>query len=204
MVTVGSDVGTIYMKAEARNLGAFGEYGWNITIDRDDTKLIIDAKSALNWYGYQDKSGNASGENNFQIWFATNLQAKSKTADEIREVRIVEKESTGAANWAGWLDGSGNFLAWPGIAFSVVNDADGCSIHVEVLYSVLGIDKTTTIGLGFGEWYAADTETPWACPFYDGATQTFIESGWAVNCNDPSSLLHWAPDNSTKVEYVAG
>ena len=75
-------------------------------------------------------------------------------------------------------------------------------MHAEVTYEVLGIDKTATVGLAFGEWYG-QTAPAWTCPFYDGATQQFVATGWACDINNPSTSIHWAADNSTKVEFVA-
>ena len=202
-VTVGGEDQEIYMRTNG-DLGAFGRYGWNTRIDRDDTKLIIDLKSDKNWYGAKDMDGKASGENNLQVYFIKDLTIKTKTADNVFELRMVEKVDSGAENWAGWLDGNSKFLAWPaGISYNIVNDVSGCRIHVEVAYDILGITAADTIGLGLGEWYAANTAAPWTCPFYDGATQTFINTGWAVNVNDPSTCLHWKQDNTTQVVFVA-
>ncbi len=202
-VTIGMEIDDVTMLAEARNLGTFGNYGWNVTIDRSETKLIVDLVSAHNWYGKTDLDGNTTfSENELQIYFVTDLTAKSKTADGLRELTIVEKVSQGGTDWAGWRDGSRSFLTWPGITYSVYNGDDGCKVHVEVAYSLLGIDKGDTVGLALGEWYGQET-AKWSCPFYTSGTQTFVTSGWAVNVNDPSTSLHWAADNSTKVVYVA-
>ncbi len=200
---VGLSTGDIKMNAEARNLGTFGQYAWDVTIDRNEDKLVIDLVSLHNWYGTTDLDGNATlTENELQIYFITDLNAKEKTAAGIRELTIVEKASQGGVDWAGWRDGIRNFLDWPGITYSVSNDDCGCKVHVEVAYSLLGIEKGDTIGFAVGEWYG-QANPVWSCPFYTDTNQTFISSGWAVNINDPSSSIHWAADNSTKVVYVA-
>ena len=198
-VAVGGENVIVYMTNEARNLGKFGKYGWNVTIDRDETKLTLDLASDKNWYGNKDIDGaDTATENELQIYFVTDLTQTAKTADGLRELTIVEKALRGDANWAGWRNGTRNFLAWPGIAFSVTNDDSGCRVHVEVTYEILGIDKTSTIGLTFGEWYG-QAASAWTCPFYDGATQQFVATGWACNVNNPSTSLKWAADNSTTV-----
>lgn len=202
-VVVGVSVGDINMYAEARNLGTFGQYAWNVTIDRNDDKLIVDLVSDKNWYGKTDIDGNATAtENELQIYFVTNLNAKEKTADGLRELTIVEKVSQGGTDWAGWRDGNRTFLDWPGIIYSVTNSDSGCKVHIEVAYTLLGIEKGDTIGFAVGEWYG-QAAPAWSCPFYTDTTQSFVSTGWAVNINDPSSSIHWAADNSTKVVYVA-
>lgn len=205
-VTVGEAIPDVYLQCEERNLGSFGRYGWNVTIDRNESKLIVDLASPRNWYGQQDLTGAATATNNeIQIYFIKDLTATTKTADNVRELTIVECLHAGmASDWAGWRDGALTFLDWPGIAFSVVNDASGCRVHAEFAYSLLGIDKDDTIGLAFGEWYGAAGEAyPWTAPSYDGVAQKFVESGWVVNVNEPFTCLHWAADNNTKVENVA-
>lgn len=201
-VSVGESV-SVYMTNEARNLGKFGKYGWDVTIDRNETHLVIDLVSEHNWYGNKDLDGaDTVTENELQIYFVTDLSQKAKTVDGLRELTIVEKQLRGGDNWAGWRDGNRDFLAWPGIAYSVVNDDNGCRVHVEVAYQLLGIGKADTVGLSFGEWYG-QSAAAWTCAFYDGATQKFVDGGWACDINNPSTSLHWAADNSTKVEYVA-
>ena len=204
-VTVGGVDQEIYLRTNG-DLGAFGRYGWNTRIDRDDTKLIIDLKSDKNWYGMKDLDGNATAtENEMQIYFVKDLTAKNKTAEGLFELTIVEKVNRGeATDWAGWRDGVRDFITpFPaGIVYSIINDTDGCRIHVEVAYDILGITATDTIGLGLGEWYGIEGGA-WTCPFYDGATQTFVNTGWAVNVNDPSTCLHWKQDNTTQVVFVA-
>lgn len=205
VVTVGEAYGDIYMKTNG-DLGKFGQYQWNTRIDRDDTKLIIDLKSDKNWYGMKDLDGNATAtENEMQIYFVKDLTAKNKTAEGLFELTIVEKVNRGeATDWAGWRDGVRDFITpFPaGIVYSIINDTDGCRIHVEVAYDILDITATDTIGLGLGEWYGVSAAA-WTCPFYDGATQTFVNTGWAVNVNDPSTCLHWKQDNTTQVVFVA-
>lgn len=201
-ITAGAAIEDVCLKNSARNLGVFGQYQWDVTIDRDDTKLIIDLSSSKNWYGTKDLNGAATvTENELQIYFVTNLTAKTKTAEGLRELTIVEKASAGGTDWAGWRDGNRNFLDWPGIVYTVENSDAGCKVHVEVSYELLGIGKNDTIGLAIGEWYGIDGGL-WSAPFYDGQTQSFITTGWCVNINDPSTSLHWAADNSTKVEYI--
>lgn len=202
-VSVGEANVEIYMTNQARNLGKFGKYDWNVTIDRDETKLIVDLVSDKNWYGNKDIDGlDTATENELQIYFVTDLTQKVKTSDGLRELTIVEKQLRGDGDWAGWRNGTRDFLPWPGIVFSVTNDENGCRVHAEVTYEVLGIDKTATVGLAFGEWYG-QTAPAWTCPFYDGATQQFVATGWACDINNPSTSIHWAADNSTKVESVA-
>lgn len=202
VITVGTPFGAIYMRTNG-DLGKFGRRQWNTRISRDDTKLTVDLASASNWYGNKDAEGNATAtENEMQIYFVKDLNAKVKTAEGLFELTIVEKASAGNADWAGWRNGIRDFLAWPeGVVFEIVNGENGCRIHIEAAYAVLGIGADDVIGLGLGEW--CGTAVPsWTCPFYDGAEQSFVTGGWAIDVNNPSTCLHWAPDSTTSVVPV--